>query len=84
MLSRRISQSIACRFVDFISDGDFPIIYLDKALQDAAHAIFLPQTSEGTSMVDCTNVAVSQYYNIPTIFGLDHFYTKFGLALIGL
>ena len=83
MLSRRISYPVACRFVEFIRDGDFPIIYLDRALQDSAHSIFLVQNKENTSMVDCTNVAVARYYSIPTIFGFDRFYTKFGLALIG-
>lgn len=83
MLSRRISYKIACRFVEFIRDGDLPLIYLDRALSDSAHAIFLVQNKEGTSMVDCTNIAVSRYYSIPTIFGFDHFYTKFGLALVG-
>lgn len=83
MLSRRISYGVACRFVEYIRDGDFPIIYLDKALQDASYAIFLAQNREGTSMVDCANVAVSRYYSIPTIFGFDSFYRKFGLALIG-
>jgi predicted nucleic acid-binding protein len=83
MLSRRISYAIACRFIEFIRDGDFPIIYLDRALQDSAHAIFLAQNHEGTSMVDCANVAVSRYYSVPSVFGFDAFYRKFGLALVG-
>ena len=83
MLSRRVSYGIACRFVRYIRDGDFPIIYLDKALQDSSHAIFLAQHREATTMVDCSNVAVSRYYSILTIFGFDSFYKKFGLALVG-
>ena len=83
MLSRRITYAIACRFIEYIRDGDFPIIYLDQALQDSAHSIFLAQNREGTSMVDCSNIAVSRYYSIPSILGFDEFYKKFGLAMVG-
>ncbi|MEP7288433.1 MAG: hypothetical protein ABI947_22000 [Chloroflexota bacterium] len=83
MLSRRITYAIACQFIEFIRDGDFPLIYLDRTLQDSAHTIFLAQNREATSMVDCANVAVSRYYSIPSILGFDAFYKKFGLALVG-
>ena len=83
MLSRRIRYELACRFIKYIRDGNFSIIYTDKYIHETANDIFLAQNRENTSMVDCANVAVARYYNIPTILGFDGFYEKFGLKLVG-
>lgn len=83
MLSRRVRYELACRFIRYIRDSAMPIIYTDKAIHETAHDLFLKQNKENTSMVDCSNVAVAHYYNIPAILGFDGFYEKFGLTLVG-
>ncbi|MBX3083958.1 MAG: PIN domain-containing protein [Anaerolineae bacterium] len=83
MLSRRISYPLACRFIEYIQAGNFPIIYVDKQLQDSTHTIFLAHQREKTSPVDCSNVAVARYYSIPSILGFDGFYKDYGLSLAG-
>jgi predicted nucleic acid-binding protein len=83
MLSRRVNYTLACRFLEFIQDGDIPIIYIDKAMQDAMHTLFLVQNREKTSPVDCANVVVAKQLGIPSIFSFDNFYKNFGLKLVG-
>lgn len=83
MLSRRVSYHLACRFLEFIDQGDIPLIYIDKAFQEATHQLFLAQNREKTSPIDCANVVVAQYFGIQAIFGFDAFYKHFGLTLVG-
>ncbi len=82
MLSRRIRYELACRFIEYIRAGNFPVLFIDKSIHEEASDIFLDQQQEKTSMVDCANVAVARYYNIPSILGFDKFYKKFGLELV--
>lgn len=83
MLSYRIRYAVACRFLQYIQDSQFPIIYIDKVIHAGASELFLNQQKEKTSVVDCANVVVAQYYNIPSILGFDGFYRKFGIETAG-
>jgi predicted nucleic acid-binding protein len=82
-LSRRFSYHAACQLIEYIKRGSFPLIYVDSTIQEQANDIFLSEKREGTSMVDCVNIAAVRYFNIPTIFGFDRVYTRFGIDMIG-
>jgi len=82
VLSHREGQSLARRFLTVIERSFLPIIEVDEKLQTKAFEIFKAQAKKGTSMVDCTNAAVSHRFQIPQVFSFDKVYpNKFGLQL---
>ena len=84
VLSHRVGQSLARMFLEVMRWGNIPVIHIDEALQVALD-IFSQQAKHGTSVTDCTNVAVMRRLNISGIFGFDQGYLKrFGMGLTGI
>lgn len=82
VLSHRKGQELAVKFLDMIDNSQIPIIHLDEQLHQRALDTFRDQTARGTSVTDCANVAVMDYFNIPEIFSFDRVYAKaFGLKV---
>lgn len=76
VLSHRSGQPLAVKFLDMLESSELPVIHLDEKLQQKALNTFRAQSSRGTSVTDCANVAVMQHFNIPEIFSFDRVYTK--------
>ena len=76
VLSHRSGQALARTFLTTIEKAEVPIIHIDEDLQKAAIEIFKEQEARGTSVVDCSNVAVMKHFQIPQIFSFDKFYSK--------
>ena len=80
VLSHRQGQSLAIKFLEVAEK--FPIIHLDEKLHQTTLDLFREQTERGTSVVDCSNVAVVRQFQIPMIFSFDKVYhKKFGLQI---
>lgn len=83
VLSHRNGQALAVNFLDMVDNSQMPVIHLDEKLHQQALDTFRLQTARGTSVTDCANVAVMDYFNIPEIFSFDRVYTKaFGLKAV--
>lgn len=83
VLSRKMAQQKAREFLSlFRKDTPMLVIHIDKRLDDEASRIFLKEKRDGTSFVDCSNVAVAKTFNIDTIFSFDKFYLDYGLELL--
>jgi predicted nucleic acid-binding protein len=82
VLSHRSGSKQARIFLDVIERSRVPVIHIDEDLQQDALDIFKAQTTRGTSVTDCANVAVTRLFHIPEIFSFDKTYPKrFGLKL---
>ena len=83
VLSHRNGQALAVNFLDMVDNSQMPIIHLDEKLHQRALDTFRSQTARGTSVTDCSNVVVMDYFNIPEIFSFDRVYAKaFGLKTV--
>lgn len=84
VLSYRDGQKLAKTFLkEFIEAGHFPVIHINEALHRSGIELFKSQSKKGTSVTDCTNVAVCQQLEISYIFSFDQVYPKkFGLQLL--
>ena len=76
VLSRYDGQPIARSFLSFARSGNLPIIFITSALQEAAEQIFVASENKGTSVIDCSNVAIMKQFHIPVIWSFDKFYFK--------
>lgn len=81
VLSNRVGQGQARAFLDFVEK--LPIIHITEDLQREALTLFRKQATKGTSVVDCSNVAVINSFHIASIFSFDGFYRKQGLKIAG-
>ena len=82
LLSRRYAQTYARRFVTFLHRTEFPVIEVMGELRQEAEDLFLTQTTEKTSLIDCANVVAVQRFNLHAILGFDHFYQRFGISVL--
>ena len=82
-LSRRFNYGLACQFIDFIRQGQVPVIFLNDELQRRSHDLFLAEKREQTSAVDCANIAVAEYFGIEQLFSFDGSYSRHHLTLVG-
>lgn len=85
VLSHRTGQVAARKFIEeFIRTGKIDVIFVTEDLQEDAIDLFLEQNKKGTSVVDCSNVAVMRRYQIPMLFSFDKAYARrFGLKVAG-
>lgn len=81
VLSNKDSQRSAIKLLSMIGDGAIPILTITAEIEKMAHQIFKKQTTKHTSMVDCSNVAVAQFYGIPNILSFDAFYKRHNFTL---
>ena len=78
VLSNKDTQATAIKFLTMIDEGEITVLRVSEALEREMHQIFRAQKTKKTSMVDCSNVAVAQYYDIPNLLTFDGFYKRFG------
>ncbi len=83
LISRRYAHALACRFVTFLQDSEFQVIDIGDHLREQAQTLFIEQTLEKVSLIDCANVAVVRYFGLQGIVSFDKFYTRFGINLAG-
>lgn len=74
VLSHKSGQNIARKFLSII--GEIPVIHISKDLYELGLDIFSGQTRKGSSVVDCTNVAVMKQLGIKQIFSFDKIYVR--------
>ncbi len=83
LLSRRYSYALAVRFLKYLWDSNFPVIYIDSDMHAAGCQLFTDVEREGTSLVDCLNVIAVQRYALSSILSFDKFYRRFGIEQAG-
>jgi len=76
VLSHRGGQALAVNFLDMVDAIKLPTIFIDERLQHRAFATFREQKARGTSVTDCANVVVMQFFKIPEILSFDRVYSK--------
>lgn len=76
VLSHRGGQALAVNFLDMVETIKLPTIFIDERLQHQAFVTFREQKARGTSVTDCANVVVMQFFKIPEILSFDRVYTK--------
>jgi predicted nucleic acid-binding protein len=81
VLSTKDSQQTAISFLTMIDEGDIPILPITPEIEQETHHIFCEQTTKHISMVDCSNVATVNHYNIANLLSFDKFYAKFGYSI---
>lgn len=81
VLSYRVSQKAAKRFLEEVRKKDFTEMFLDEESVKEADKIFLSQNKKGTSWIDCFNVAVVKNYQLNGILSFDKFFKKFGFLV---
>ncbi len=79
LLCRRYSFALAVRFLMFLRESNFPVIYIDSDMHAAGCQLFTDVKREGTSLVDCLNVIAVQHYTMSAILSFDRFYQRFGI-----
>lgn len=84
LLSHRISHDEAKWFVKDISKLDLNHIFVDEELSRDSWNIFLSQSKNDTSFVDCANIAVLKQLKFDQIFSFDRIYRINGFTRIGL
>lgn len=81
VLSHRDSQQTATAFLKKIAEGEIPVLRITEEVEQETYSIFRKQTTKNTSMVDCSNIAVAKYFQIPNILSFDKFYSKSGYTV---
>ncbi len=81
VLSAKDSHQTAINFLTMIDEGTIPILTITPEIEHETHQIFREQTIKRISMVDCSNVATAQHYDIPKILSFDKFYARFGYEI---
>lgn len=81
VLSNRDSQKTAINFLTMIDEGEIPVLAISEALERTTQQIFRSQKKKGTSMIDCSNIATAQYYEVPNLLSFDRFYRRFGFQV---
>jgi predicted nucleic acid-binding protein len=76
VLSHRSGQKLAREFLSAVELSELPVIHIDEKLHQEALGLFVQQEKKGTSFVDCVNAVVARYFDIPSVFTFDGFYTK--------
>lgn len=84
VLSQRVNHKIAIAFIENIKSSRSFILtkWVDENLEELAIDIFKQQTSKNVSFVDCTNMALMDYYNVGAIFSFDSIYHKRGFKTV--
>lgn len=83
VLSYRVSQSAAKKFLKEIRKINLPTLELSKKYQNLPDSYFFHQNKKRTSYFDCYNMALLERYKtqIEAIFSFDSIYQKNGFQL---
>ncbi len=82
VLSHRISQVAAAKFLRETRKQTYTVFPLTEELTGLADELFLSQTTKGTSWPDCLNMAIAKSYSIDAIFSFDHVYAINGFRVL--
>lgn len=81
VLSYKVSQNEAKRFLTHLRKTDLIEVFLDQKIISTTDKIFLSQNKKGTSWIDCLNVSVVRFYKLDGILSFDKFYKKLGIRM---
>lgn len=84
LLSYRLDQTTALRFLNDIETSGMQVYPVDGKIEKNTFGIFSKQTQEGTSMVDCANMAVMEELRLKVIFSFDQIYKRNGYTRVGV
>lgn len=84
LLSYRLGQTIALRFLKDLETSGIQIYHVSEELEKKMFEIFSQQIQKGTSMVDCANIALMQQLGLKIIFSFDKIYRKIGYTRVGI
>lgn len=76
VLSHKIGQKVAVKFLDEVKKLGLQMVWIDEEIERNAWEIFRRQTKKGTSFVDCANMAIVGHYKLDGIFSFDRFYPE--------
>ncbi len=76
VLSYRVGQDQARRFLKHFETSHFPIVRVTEDLEQETLSFFKRQNGRGVSMIDCANAVVAKHFGIPRIFSFDKFYRR--------
>lgn len=76
VLSYKVSQREACRFLKEARTKNLVKITADTDLEAGADELFLAQKRKNISWIDCFNVSVVKAKKLDGIFSFDKFYSK--------
>lgn len=82
VLSYRVGQDQARRFLKHLENSRFPTIRITDELEQDTVSLFKHQNGRGVSMVDCANAVFAKHLAIPRIFSFDKFYKRLNLATV--
>lgn len=84
VISRKVGHSGAVDFIKQIRSPDSMVAlrWINEQIEQRALDFFLRQTSKLVSFIDCTNMALMEYYGMNAIFSFDAIYKKHGFATI--
>lgn len=74
VLSHKLGQALALKFLRLKDNLDLTVLPLDEQVEKQAWALFNKQTKKGTSFIDCANLVVMSTYALDGIFSFDEFY----------
>lgn len=77
VVSKKFGMQKAKVFYEMVNKFINTQIKIDDNLETKAWELFLKQTKNGTSFIDCANVAVFKRLNLDRIWSFDEFYKKF-------
>lgn len=82
VLSYRLSQNAARLFLENIRKRNIQELLPSLESIRSTDKIFLSQSANGTSWIDCHNVTLMQLEKLDAIASFDKFYSKFKFTII--
>ncbi len=82
VLSYKVSNQAAGKFLRDIRARQIHEISLSQSLTALSDSIFLAQRSKGISWIDCCNVALMQLESLDAIASFDRFYRQQNLQIL--
>jgi len=82
LLGRRLGLAAAARFRDDF-EPLLDVVWVDRALHEAAMDLWLERTSRRASLVDATSFVVAKEQGLTTAFAFDAHFDDEGLARVG-
>jgi predicted nucleic acid-binding protein len=84
VISQRVGHEDALNFIQLMRSplSPFTIQRVNEEVEELAIEVFERQTSKNTSFVDCTNMALMDYFRVDRVFSFDVAYRKNGYHLV--
>lgn len=82
VLSHKVSQEAAVKFLAKARKEEFEEIILTKELEAQADEIFIQQKKNHTSWPDCLNMAILNKFHLDSIFSFDKVYSQNSFQIV--